>query len=243
MKVMDVLISPRLVRPAGENATPAERTALLSPEPPSVAAAAAVVAGAKEASAGEASNAIDEARVLQQPRAANDPPAAKPEAGSKRRAEMPSRSSAATAASSANSSSSSGSSSPIDGATPSSKVARLAAGPGTAAVGATPSKQQQKLEYELTESGARRYNICGMRFEVTAEYELTRAVGQVGHLAPRCRTRAPCGRGPGGVERDGGRRARGPGGWIGGGGESVRAGGWVTREWECSLRWVEQAAP
>jgi len=73
--------------------------------------------------------------------------------------------------------SSSGGGSP--GSTNASKAARLAAGPGTAAPGGAPGRgEPQKLAYEVTEGGSKRYNICGMRFEVTGEYELTRAVGQ-----------------------------------------------------------------
>ena len=36
----------------------------------------------------------------------------------------------------------------------------------------------QEQEYELTEDGCKRYNICGMRFEVTPNFAVKKAVGQ-----------------------------------------------------------------
>lgn len=64
--------------------------------------------------------------------------------------------------------------------TPPSKVARHAGAPsGNAAPTASRGQQQLPLEFESTEAGTKRYNICGLKFEVTPEYELTRAVGQV----------------------------------------------------------------
>ena len=36
----------------------------------------------------------------------------------------------------------------------------------------------QEQEYELTEYGFKRYNICGMRFEVTPNFAVKKAVGQ-----------------------------------------------------------------
>ena len=33
-------------------------------------------------------------------------------------------------------------------------------------------------EYDLTDHGYKRYNICGMRFEVTPNFTVKKAVGQ-----------------------------------------------------------------
>ena len=41
------------------------------------------------------------------------------------------------------------------------------------------SSKPQEQEYEMTDYGFKRYNICGMRFETTPNYAVKKAVGQV----------------------------------------------------------------
>jgi len=43
---------------------------------------------------------------------------------------------------------------------------------------ATSSKSFNEQEYVLTEHGTKLYTMCGMRFEVTEEYQVRKAVGQ-----------------------------------------------------------------
>ena len=40
------------------------------------------------------------------------------------------------------------------------------------------SSKPQEQEYEMTDYGFKRYNICGMRFETTPNYAVKKAVGQ-----------------------------------------------------------------
>ena len=40
------------------------------------------------------------------------------------------------------------------------------------------SSKPTEQEYEVTEYGSKRYNICGMRFETTPNYAVKKAVGQ-----------------------------------------------------------------
>ena len=52
--------------------------------------------------------------------------------------------------------------------------AAAAAAPGAMSSSSKPTEQ----EYEVTEYGSKRYNICGMRFETTPNYAVKKAVGQ-----------------------------------------------------------------
>lgn len=45
------------------------------------------------------------------------------------------------------------------------------------------SSKPQEQEYEMTDYGYKRYNVCGMRFETTPNYTVKKAVGQVRRLA------------------------------------------------------------
>ena len=161
-----------------ENATPLEQSLQGLPECAPVAEVSKEIQRAL--SSGDATDAgIDEVRVLQQPRASDSAVPPTFDAGSKRPAEALATHGTGSSGTTTTTTTR-GSSSPS--ATPASKAARLDTGPGTSAVRPSPAKgEQQKLEFELTEHGEKRYNICGMGFSVTVEYELTRAVGQVGH--------------------------------------------------------------
>ena len=46
------------------------------------------------------------------------------------------------------------------------------------ASGSGASSKPQEQEYEMTEDGSKRYNVCGMRFEVTPNFAVKKAVGQ-----------------------------------------------------------------
>jgi hypothetical protein len=111
-----------------------------------------------------------EAQDVLQQAVKREPPTASPsifEVGAKRRA--------MASTSSSTSSSIAGSPNGTPG-----KAARLGSASATAMRPSPTAQggQPQKLEFELTKEGGRSYNICGMRFEVTADYSLTRAVGQ-----------------------------------------------------------------
>ena len=60
--------------------------------------------------------------------------------------------------------------------------------------GSKSSSKPQEQEYDMTEYGFKRYNICGMRFETTPNYTVKKAVGQVratGGVGGTCRACGP----------------------------------------------------
>lgn len=54
----------------------------------------------------------------------------------------------------------------------------MSSGSGASGASKVSKVSVQEQEYELTEYGFKRYNICGMRFEVTPNFAVKKAVGQ-----------------------------------------------------------------